>query len=101
MSAPDRLPIDYDNLISVAESARLCRVSQTAFRRWITEGFNTANGPIRPRHLRIGGRVWLTREWVAEFFGAMARSQAPAVELPADQKARTHKANKALAARGW
>ena len=97
-------PLDFSDLITLGSAARTCGVSQSALRRWVTEGLKIGDGStVRLRHYRIGGRIKTRPEWVAEFIEALTRSRsAPgSPSLSAAQEASTRIANAALAATGW
>ena len=61
--------------ISLAEAAEKTPGKPTAATvwRWARKGLSARNGAnVKLQHVRVGGRVYTTEQWLNEFFAAVA-----------------------------
>lgn len=65
----------HPDYLTLAEAARLTPRRPTAgtLWRWARRGVRARDGrSIRLRHVRVGGRVYTTEQWLHEFFAELA-----------------------------
>lgn len=65
--------------ITLTEAAKRCpsRPSISAIWRWCRRGLKSRSGRrVRLQHVRVGGRIFTTEEYMHRFFGELAASDA-------------------------
>ena len=75
--------------LTVVQAAKLApgRPSANAIWRWAAHGIKTPTGRVYLRHLRMGGKLLTTSEWIIDFGLAMAEAYKvteppPVVRMP-------------------
>jgi excisionase family DNA binding protein len=61
-------------LLTVSETARMLRVSESALREWM---HHRRDGQPRVPHIRLGRRVLIPREWVDGVIASAGSTQPP------------------------
>lgn len=76
-------PPDYITMVQAAQ-ALPGNPSQATLSRWATRGITRKGRLYRLRRIRVGGRVYTTAAWIAEFAAALvdADIQADAIRHP-------------------
>ncbi len=73
-----------DGLISLTQAAKIApgRPSTNCVWRWCRRGVRARDGErVRLRHVRIGGKIFTTADWLADFGNALAEADAKYFDL--------------------
>jgi len=68
-----------ENYKTLSQVAKLCpgRPHTSAVWRWCRKGLKSRCGEtIRLQHIRVGGKIYTTAEWLSDFFTSIAESDA-------------------------
>lgn len=76
----DEQPTEY---LSCAEAGKLApgRPAACTVWRWATKGTETRQGKIKLQHVRMGGKIFTSAQWLKEFSVALAAANEP-VDIP-------------------